>query len=345
MTHAELIFLAIREIVTKGITTFSRSDIRDHLGINTEDWNASYNPVFQGMRVDHPGGAPGVSSHFRDTIKRIDYGIYSLTERGIAFIKTESSENNLKIINESIVNTKRNAKPSTSYSHHKRDIYFSEKVQQILENTEIYHQTFYKVETFGKPCLYFHLQALKTHKNFSSIPHLEYTYATLIAWGMNRPGKGGSKMQDFATFSESILSLRDYISEAQVFDCFSMNEMKWSVLEKIFREINVMKSNTHLVGNSKVMHHLLPKVIPPIDRQYTLSYLRGNTTIRNDLTNEWLLMKKIISNFFIPIASANQFQKLANEWLKKNEKYPWDTSLMKIIDNIVVGAKLSTAIE
>ena len=99
-----------------------------------------------------------------------------------------------------------------------------------------------------------------------------------------------------------------------------------------------MASRTSLVGNSKVMHQMLPNIVPPIDRSYTLRYLRGHTNVKNDLNYEWQLMKDIISNFFIPVASDKKLDAKAGEWMAAKDKYPWDTSLFKIVDNLLIGS-------
>ena len=83
-----------------------------------------------------------------------------------------------------------------------------------------------------------------------------------------------------------------------------------------------MASGASLVGNSKVMHYMLPNAIPPIDREYTLRFLRGNTTIRNDLEVEWLTMKEIISQFFVPVASDTTFYSKAEQWMKRKGGLP-----------------------
>ncbi|MDO8724109.1 MAG: hypothetical protein Q7J31_18055 [Syntrophales bacterium] len=146
-------------------------------------------------------------------------------------------------------------------------------------------------------------------------------------------------MQSFDNFSKSVEPLKDRIVEAQGFGFSEMAEIKWSILKEIFQGVNVMASGTTIVGNSKVMHHMLPNVIPPIDREYTLWFLHGNTTIKNDLESEWLLMKEIISEVFIPVASDGEFQSKARRWMAKSEDYPWDTSVFKIVDNLVIGSK------
>ena len=218
-------------------------------------------------------------------------------------------------------------------------IQFEEKIREILANSEKYHEAYYKAEPFRGPSLYFHQRALETRQSPGSLTHLEYIYATLVSWGMHKMGKKGSKMQSFGVFRRSIESLLSRIIEAQRFDFREMNEQKWNLLKEIFQGIKVMASRTSLVGNSKVMHHMLPNLVPPIDREYTLSYLLGNKNVRNNLDWEWNLMRKIIANFFTPVAYDRDFERMANGWIARKDEYPWDTSFLKIVDNLVIGSK------
>lgn len=221
----------------------------------------------------------------------------------------------------------------------RKKVNYEDKIKQILLNADKYHDAYYKAEIFRGPSLYFHGRALATRHDPASLTHLEYVYATLTSWGMHRMGKGGSKMKSFEILSQSVQSLKERIIEAQAFDYHEMSDIKWTILREIFFGIKVMASGTTLVGNSKVMHHMLPNVIPPIDREYTLWFLYGKTTIRNDLETEWLLMKEIISQFFIPLASDVVFYSKAEQWIKKNEAHPWDTSILKVVDNLIIGSK------
>ena len=216
---------------------------------------------------------------------------------------------------------------------------YQDKIKDILDNAKEYHHAYYQANTFRGPSLYFHLRALETRQSTDIKTHLEYVYATLSSWGMHRMGKGGSKMQSFDLFRQSIEQLQDKIKKAQSFDFHKMDNGKWSDLKEIFENINIMASNTRIVGNSKVMHHMLPNIVPPIDREYTLRFLRGNTNITNDMDYEWQLMREIISDFFIPVASNVSFQAKAKDWMTRQNDYPWDTSILKIVDNIVIGSR------
>lgn len=217
--------------------------------------------------------------------------------------------------------------------------HYQDKVRDILVNMDKYHRAYYEAETFRGPSLYFHRRALETRKPPGSLVHLEYVYATLASWGMHRMGKGGSKMENFETFRRSIELLTDKISQAQRFDFRAMDDAKWALVREIFEGINVMASGTSLVGNSKVMHHMMPNIVPPIDREYTLRYLRGNTTIKNDLDQEWLSLKEIVSAFFIPVARHPDFHLMASQWVSNQDIYPWDTSVLKVVDNLLIGSK------
>ena len=215
---------------------------------------------------------------------------------------------------------------------------FSSQIRDILLNASKYHDAYYKSETFSGPSLYFHRQSIAFIQSPDWEHYLEYIFATLSAWGMHRMGKGGSKMNDFDTFNKSVTSLKNEILEARDFSYTDLNVNKWEIIEQIFCNIDVMASETSLVGNSKVMAHLLPNLIPPIDRRYTLKYLYNNTNIKNDLTKEWHRMECILTEFFYPLACDVNLKKKMATWNSNQNEYPWDTSHLKIIDNLLIGS-------
>jgi hypothetical protein len=218
----------------------------------------------------------------------------------------------------------------------------TDRVRDALEHADLYYGAYHAADTFGGPSVYFHRRALDTRHAPASSQHLEYVYATLASWGMHRMGAGGSKMCAFPQFSASVEGLKDKILQAQTFTPAAMSERAWSVLKEIFTGLTVMASKTLLVGNSKVMHHMRPNIVPPIDREYTLRYLCGNTMFANDPEKEWRTMRDLISGFFIPVATDKAFAAKAEQWITQNR--PWDTSVMKVIDNLLIGARKPAAV-
>lgn len=225
--------------------------------------------------------------------------------------------------------------------------HYQQQVNDIVQNAICYHEAFYKAywngATFRGPSLYFHRRAVETSlqrgytMDFDT--HAEYIYATLVSWGMHRMGRLGPKMRDHDSFKSSITRLYGDIVKAAEIDYQNIIPVDWQRLGRIFKYLVVMQTDARLVAHSKVMAHLFPDLIPPIDRRYTLMYLNGHTTIKNG--DEWPLMQRIISCFFLPIACDPGFQKQANEWMAQQDVHPWDTSVFKVIDNLIIGARLA----
>jgi hypothetical protein len=100
------------------------------------------------------------------------------------------------------------------------------------------------------------------------------------------------------------------------------------VILKIFDSLLVMerKEAPKFVANSKIMHYLLPDLIPPMDRTHTAPFFyERKIGIKKEKNDFW----KILSKFKEIAVKLNLTQDdLKNEW---------DTSIPKIIDNAIIG--------
>jgi len=50
------------------------------------------------------------------------------------------------------------------------------------------------------------------------------------------------------------------------------------------------------------------------------------------------LTREIIEQFFVPVSLHTRFVTFAEEWLSNKDHFPWDTSIFKITDNLIIGA-------
>jgi hypothetical protein len=83
VTHPEEIIRAVALLVdAQGCGVFTRNQVRKLIGVSSHCWLNGYAATFQGMRVDHPGGAPVVGARWKDVFRRVRYGEYVLTSRG-----------------------------------------------------------------------------------------------------------------------------------------------------------------------------------------------------------------------------------------------------------------------
>lgn len=100
-----------------------------------------------------------------------------------------------------------------------------------------------------------------------------------------------------------------------------------SKLAILYENLKVMESKAKLVGVSKVLHHLLPDLVPPVDRTHTLKFFYDRSNYREKEGKEIFL--KIFDAFYDICKKLNLTE--------KDLKRRWDTSIPKLIDNAIIG--------
>jgi hypothetical protein len=107
---------------------------------------------------------------------------------------------------------------------------------------------------------------------------LELIYAMLASWGMHRMGPKGAKLVDFERFCDGIRRQSAILEELEtsitgVDDVDAVAEKIWSAVSSA----RLSASGTQIVAGTKALHHLLPNLIPPVDRTYTIRFFHENT--------------------------------------------------------------------
>ncbi|MDA3613780.1 hypothetical protein [Polluticaenibacter yanchengensis] len=214
-----------------------------------------------------------------------------------------------------------------------RKINWDNLVKDLLENCEHYHSQFYTNKKFSGPSHHFHLRALTAIDKEKA----EMTYAMLVSWGMHRMG-GGAQMNDYKIFEESIFSTLQEIESLKEKKLSEISKEDMQQLEQIFDNLNPMRSSKKIVAVSKVLAHYLPDIIAPIDNEYTFQFICEKPRQTNFPLNwtEFELFKEIHIKLFKPVVSDGKFISSAKNWLNDSQ-FHWDTSLPKIVDNLIVG--------
>jgi len=221
---------------------------------------------------------------------------------------------------------------------------FEEQRNRVLSSLDKAHHAYHKKPAFfSGPSVYFHVRSLRAARAQDLDRFAEYAYAMLSSWGMHQPGSGGPKMKDFDEFYSSLKSVW---SEAIPLRQITLSRLRgpdwlskadWGRLKKVFCGIRCMTTNKSLVANSKVMANLLPNLIPPIDGKYTLRFLYNSKNIPNTKMKEWAKLVDMLKHFFYPIVSSKPFRRKVKKWLIHKKWAGWNTSPLKIVDNLVVG--------
>jgi len=152
---------------------------------------------------------------------------------------------------------------------------------KFLENPGRYFDGSYQqFVAFGGPCVYFHEQCLRAGADaFMSARHIEMLYATLTAWGMHRMGDGKTKLVSWDRLSKSLLEQKTVLEPLRGRRMMELSEPEY--LEAIDRikpaycALRISISEASIVANSKALFHVLPELVPPIDRQYTWRFFHA----------------------------------------------------------------------
>ena len=193
---------------------------------------------------------------------------------------------------------------------------------------------FIKDDFFTGPASYFPHMALEYRKrNFLSDRHIEMIYATLTAWGMHRLSKTGPKLPDFKHFKCHILHCKNELNklkdvriedvpEGQKDSLFS--ELK----ELVFNKIHASETNSQIVASTKTLAHILPDLIPPMDREYTAKFFGINIDTNQGKETLFLVVMATMWRIY-------QTDEVRKKALAYNKNHPF-VSLPKLFDNAII---------
>ena len=148
-------------------------------------------------------------------------------------------------------------------------------------------------------------------------------------------GPGNTRLVDFSSFVETIRSMQLPIQELSRFTLFGLksNEIAGATerLWAVIGGLSIGPGSTKIVAGSKVLHHLLPELVPPIDRQYTIRFFFHH---KNMNRGDQLAFEEIYPRFYeIATRCRGKIDARVGRGI--------NTSTSKDIDNAIVGYVLT----
>lgn len=114
-----------------------------------------------------------------------------------------------------------------------------------------------------------------------------------------------------------------------------------NILGNLLSNVKISQSSTQLVAGSKTIHHLLPQLVPPIDREHTIRFFYYKKGYCCDTINLPYLSDKRIFNEIFPsfckIGSRNCDIIQERVEQHKLDGSDFHTSETKVIDNAIIG--------
>jgi len=212
------------------------------------------------------------------------------------------------------------------------------RVNELIEGFSEYCDTFDQANLFSGPSNYFHFKTLKLLREHQSVTqaiqdsnYLDSLYAMLASWGMHRMGPTGAKL---AEMEELKKSLSRHARSIQELEYLIITEIEKEQVEhvvhllwNIISNLKIGLARTKIVAGSKALHHLLPDLIPPIDRQYTLRFFYNNTSLNR---GDEIAFREMYPRFHqIAVSCESKIESRLGRGM--------NTSITKVIDNAIVG--------
>lgn len=221
----------------------------------------------------------------------------------------------------------------------------------IKKMVQYAHVTENSLNGFGGPSIYFHSKCInELNSNYLSSRHIELIYATLTSWGMHRMGNKNSQLCDFKVFKESIINKKELYNYLNKFNIGrinnnSLDKLLTNEIKDVFYNLKVSNAkNSFIVAKSKALHHLLPDLILPIDRQYTVRFFTKNKSkwtnkdgklkqisLPNSQEKQYELFKEIVKKS-MEFVQNYRFKKI--KYLKDSNSF--NSSHLKIMDNLII---------
>jgi len=215
----------------------------------------------------------------------------------------------------------------------------------LITSWNLWLARFNEGNPFTGPSLHFHKKTLEILRKYRfSLDALyddlyfDYLYATLASWGMHRMGRGGPKLRDLEVIREGFMDLQTEIEELLPYKLTQIDAKEFlNICEKLWQILSrlvVSRSRIMLIANSKALHHLLPDLVPPIDRQYSLRFFFNHNRIYDE-------KRQFIIIYMSYYAIAHQMRESIANLVR--ESRDWNTSETKVIDNAIIGYVLANS--
>jgi len=207
-------------------------------------------------------------------------------------------------------------------------------VNRLIDNFAFFLKYFTDHCPFTKPGqLEYHLETIRRRQDLGSARaalqdkvYLKSLYRTIQAWGI---GSRGSKLRPFDDFVSALNANALEISEL---DGLKLDQPRLEI-DLVVRQVWKLVDTTEIVENkaklvpcSKTLHHILPDLIVPMDREYTQVFFG------------WQNPRFQYDQAFCFGEAFRAFQKISK--MVNPGQYigsGWNASLTKVIDNAVVG--------
>lgn len=151
---------------------------------------------------------------------------------------------------------------------------------------------------------------------------------TLLAWGVGRRASRLVPEDEFAAALRRVVPRIAALESRSINDVEDTDEIAgqlWLVIESL----GVVTNKAKLVAGTKTLHHLLPDLVPPMDREWTGLFFQFHLPEWQDPKSQRRILQLAYRQFAV-VARRTRPEQYASGT-------DWRTSRTKILDNALIG--------
>ena len=151
-------------------------------------------------------------------------------------------------------------------------------------------------------------------------------WKTLEAWGVNSRAASLVPKEHFKKRLQEICAQLEELESLQIDNIATRESAVATQIWGAVLNLQITTSNNKVVSGTKALHHLLPDLVPPMDRQFTRSFFHWHGP------QFQYRPKDVFVDIYVRFVNIAK-QTNPGEYVGKQ----WRTSRTKILDNAVVG--------
>jgi hypothetical protein len=166
-------------------------------------------------------------------------------------------------------------------------------------------------------------EAVRSEEFLSSL------YLTLRAWGLGTRGSSLASERRFAAALQSALAALEDLEDLAIDKPDLPDDIPlriWTLIESL----DITDNKARIVAGAKALHHLLPELVVPMDRQWTGQFFQLHAP-------EWQGLAANQRSVFLRMYRAFAHLARAVDPTQYATGEGWRTSRSKVLDNAVIG--------